>query len=250
MHKWLLTLFLIGLGIPSSINAQNIKHTEHNISANFFQIKEKLNYGIIFRGPGLGYSYSMFWDRKKYTIDYTARFAFDYLESRKISAGNINLVPLKLSFLFKTNEAIKIGPQILADYNYQLYPDLQSAYSFWFTHVSIGAASTLNFSMKERLFQIRLETTLLGLTSRTTKYTDPYFFEFGVGDAFRFVNKDFSLKTLINYTCSGFEVRLKPNKNKRVGFAYAFQYYGYFNQPRISFLNQMIKIIFIPQKSK
>jgi hypothetical protein len=136
---------------------------------------------------------------------------------------------------------------LIADYNYQMYPDLQSGYSFWFTHISLGISSEYKFSINRNLLKLRLETSLFGFTSRQEVYNDPYFFDMGFGYALKSVNQDLIFGSLNNYNHTEFELRWQNSDESRIAFAYNLQYYGYFRDPSFTMLNQMLKIIFLPK---
>jgi hypothetical protein len=211
-----------------------------------------MNYGLIFKGPGLVYDFSARWETKNRIVDYSFRFGFNYLETKKIAAANINLVPAKLKYLFKASDATNffIGPLLLADYNYELYPDLQSGYSFWFTHMSIGIASEYKFNLNQNHFKIKLESTFFGFTSRQEVYDDPYFFELSPAYIIQAVNQDLKFGSLKNYNHTEFEIRWQPVSASKIAFAYNLQYYGYFQEPEIAMVNQTLKIIFLPKNPK
>ncbi len=238
--------FILSAGIASS---QMDKSHFHAVTLNFLQIKEELNYGIVFRGLGLGYAYSAQWQNDKNLLGYDARFSFTILDTRDILAPSINVVPVRLDYLFKmgTNNRFCIGPFFTMEYNFEMYPDLQSGYSFWFTHYSLGGALNYSFNAQKHHFDFIFHTTLLGITSRNPVYDDPYFFDLSLGYILRFVHQNFQFGTLNRYNQSELEIRWQPKAISRLAFAYTFQYYGYFDIPKLTMLNQFVKLIILPK---
>ena len=253
MNKRLSSSLVILLCLGNIINSQQIRTIENKFSLNHLQINEGMNHGLIFRGPGIGYDFCIRWENKTRIIEYSARFAFSYLEnSRSIGGGNINFIPLNLAYLFKSNEEsqLTIGPHLIADYNYAMYPDLQSGYSFWFTHFSMGLASQYKFNINQNLFRLSLGLALYGFTSRTQEYENPYFFDSSLGYAIKFVNQDLKAGSLNRYNHTEFEFRWQPKSESRIAIAYNLQYYGYIKEPEIIMINQMLKLVLLPGISK
>jgi hypothetical protein len=246
-------VFLTFLLLLASLSgAQQLRSHDHTVALNFIQIKEQANYGLVFKGPGLGYAYSALWENEKRILDYEGRFSFNVPVTREIFAAAVNFVPLKFDYLFKTDADGKlcIGPYAMIDYNYELYPDLQSGYSYWFTHFSLGGAVRYSFETKGNRFDLAFHTTLLGMTSRQPVYDDPYFFDLGFGDIVRFVNQDLQFGSWNRYNQSEVEVRWTPARESRFAYAYSFQYYGYGDEPGLTLINQSIKFIILPKKNK
>ena len=100
MNKTFTIIF--GLILSASIaSSQMNKSHFHAVTLNFLQIKEELNYGIVFRGPGLGYAYSAQWQNDKNFIDYEGRLSLSVPVTREIIAASFNVVPVRLDYLFK-----------------------------------------------------------------------------------------------------------------------------------------------------
>ena len=233
----------------SLMAAQERKTHENVVSLNYLQVDEELNYGLVFRGPGLSYSFAAETENRKRLVNYSCNFGFTYLETRKIAAGNLQFVPFRLKYLCKpfSDTSFYIGPYLIGEYNYEVYPDLQSGFSYWLTHVSVG----INFKYQTRymnnLVTFSLSSTLAGMVSRTAPYKNPYFYDLSFGDVIRYVNSDFTLETVNRFNQSGIEIRWQPGLAFRLAFAYVFEYYGYYDYPRMTMINQMAKVIILPK---
>ncbi|MDP1728338.1 MAG: hypothetical protein Q8M15_16260 [Bacteroidota bacterium] len=53
-------------------------------SVKYIQIKEALNYGLVFRGPGFCYQPVWQLENEKRVINYQARLAYSFLEAKEI----------------------------------------------------------------------------------------------------------------------------------------------------------------------
>jgi hypothetical protein len=52
------------------------------------------------------------------------------------------------------------------------------------------------------------------------------------------------------YNQSELEVRWRPKAGSRLAYAYTFQYYGYYDSPELTILNQSLKLMILPKKDK
>jgi hypothetical protein len=248
MKKSLLLLILLNLAALNSYSQFSLDHN-HQVVVSFLQIKDEMNYGLVFRGPGLGFTYSSERQNDRLLIDYQARISMSVVMTRDILAPSFNLVPVRFGTLFNTGpmKHFLIGPYLVAEYNYELYPDLQSGYSFWFTHFSMGAAATGWFSFGKHRIDLSLFTTVFGFTSRQPVYDDPYFYDLSFSDVIKDLHQDLQFGSWGKYNQTEFEIRWKPDKHSRMAFAYLLQYYGYFDEPSLGMLNQSVKLIFLPK---
>lgn len=246
----LISGFFLMIGLCTS---QTEKSHAHMISVNFQQIDEDFNYGLVFKGPGLGYSYFASWQKKKWALVYEGRLFLNAPMSKGVIGMSYDVVPVRLDFLFKTGEKQKfsVGPYFIAEYNYQNYPDLQSGYSFWFTNFSLGAAMSYSFDIKKSKLDLLLHTTVMGLTSRTDELPGyPYFYDLSFSYAVKDVHQDMQFGSWNLYNQSELEVRWCPNAGSRLAYAYTCQYYGYYDSPRLTILNQSLKLMILPKKDK
>jgi len=249
MNKFI-CFFLGSFLLASLARSQETNIQTHTIYLNFLQIKEEMNYGLVFKGPGLGDAYTDSYQNKKRIFTYEGRFNISVPMTREILAMSFNVVPLKLDYLFRTGAEGKVcvGPYLITEYNYQAYPDLQSGYSFWLTHYSLGAAVTGWFPIKKSRIDLSLHTTLLGITSRQTEIEDPYFFDQSFGYAMQYVHQDFQFGSWDRYNETEFEVKWTPKETSRLAFAYSFEILYYSQFPTLTMINNTIKFIILPKK--
>jgi hypothetical protein len=246
-------VFVTGLFLLTGIVRSQDKTTqEHTLVMNFLQVKDEMNYGLAFRGPGLGYAYTARWQNENRILEYQGRISFNFPMTRGIIATSSNIVPVKFDYLFKTGADGKVcvGPYAILEYNYETYPDLQSIYSFWFTNYSLGCALTGRFNIKHSRIDLSMHVTAFGLTSHQPEIDDPYFYETGFGDIIGYLHSDFQFGSWNLYNNYELELRWTPKPDARLAFAYTFQSYNYSDQPTLNMINQTVKLIFLPKKAK
>lgn len=233
----------------SIIEAQDtLKHNIHSftLKTEFIQIKDEFNYGLVNNGLNLGAQYSI-----EKTLD-NARFIY----SPEISFGaNFNkgiglswgFVPIEFFYGYKIDEnetkPLIIGAYFSTNYNWQLYPELQSGHMFWFTSIEVGPQLIFALPIKNRHVKIIFSNSLAGLASRPEPATESYFYSLTFSD---FVtnahsNLQFGSFNLFNHT--NFEVKLLNKKKKKLSMAYEFEYFGYYMQPKLSYLSHSLNFI-------
>jgi hypothetical protein len=238
-------LLFVGISTIYSQNYGLVKSSSLSISNS--QIKESANFGFVFKGGGFSYEINRSWTNDKRMITYENDFGVDILSSHGIGALGFNLKPIDIGYLFKlpvSQNSIYIGPTLKGEYNYFLYPDLQSGFDYWFTNYSLGFRSVFDVNLQRSNFQIKLNTSLLGLSSRQPAYRDPYFFDLGVGFALEHLHQNLTFGSLNSYNTSNMEIIWRPKQNSKLSFGYALTYKGYYGSPQISMFNQTFKLIF------
>jgi hypothetical protein len=228
------------------------KHHEHAVGAGYIQVKEGLNYGLVFRGAGVLYQGNWFYTIGENRLSYDVKFNFSYFTAREIDGAAIGLQPVHFAYDLDIGKKKKlfIGAALHIDYNYALYPDLQSGFSFWFTNYSLGAGIDYKFHVKRQVFRIKGFTTIAGFSSRPPVYRNPYFFELSAGNAIKYLHDDLEFGSFNAYNQSNFEIRWQPRELSRLAAAYALDYYGYHDAPRFTMLNQYLKLIIYPRQQK
>ncbi|MEK7253615.1 MAG: hypothetical protein AAB316_02630 [Bacteroidota bacterium] len=241
--------FLLAAAFGATAFCQSTRSSEQSLVVNFLQIKEGLNHGLVFRGFGLQYQRLWEWENDQRLVSYEAGIGLAAPTSRGIIGAQLHLLPGRVSYLRKTGGVrdLAAGLFFTGEYNYQMYPDLQSGYSFWLTHYSVGGALAYPFEAGGQLFEVKFRTTLLGATSRPEVERGEYFFDASLGDMVRYLHQDFQFGTWNRYNQTGLEIRWQPKADARLAFAYGMNYYGYFKQPRLTMIDQSLKLIFLPK---
>jgi len=246
-----LSTFSITSGYAQLENGASSRRHMNFYKLGFKQIKEDANIGLVFNGPEVIYGH--YWEYSKnnmiFSIENEIGVCIPF--SKGIPALDIYFKPAEVSCLILTRKKNKLaaGPFVKFEYNYTLYPQLQSAFDYWFTNFSLGIRSRYNFSIASQPLSLRLKSSLCGFTSRQPDYRNPYFYDIGFKHAIRHVNSDLRFSILGEYNTSDFELSWKPKADSRITWAYCFNYNGYFETPEISIVRQAIKLTFNP-KSK
>lgn len=241
-------LFLTLLSVLRS-TAQNKEIISNSfLNSGLKQIKESANFGLVFNGPEIGYGH--YWESLKnnriFSIENEIRVCIPF--SKGIPALNVYLKPAEISYLFCTsNKSFAVGPLLKFEYDYTLYPQLQSAFDYWFTNFSLGINSRYNFSVVGQLLNARFKFSLCGFTSRQPDYRNPYWYDIGFKHAIKHLNSYFEFSTLSKYNTTDFELSWKPKPNSRITWAYCFNFSGYFDAPEISMVSHNIKLTFNPK---
>ena len=252
MRRWVRTCnaTLFWLLITPSIFSQEA-HTLRTtyFSADFLQIKESANYGLVFRGPSIRFGMNWMLSRNNDFIFYEYNLGLGAPLSKGIIGINFCLKPVETAYLWKLpweKSTTGIGPSLKMEYNAQSYPDLQSGYNFWLTHYSLGLSANTFFTVNNSLIKIRLFTSLFGLTSRTEEYTDPYFFDIGFGEVIMDSHRNFKLTTVQEFNNTTIEIRFQRRNSSRFSLSYVMEYSAYSKYPEIRLLNQSIRFNLVP----
>jgi len=237
---FLLLIFTLGSAQDKTFSRNSL------FAAGYKQINESANFGLIFSGPDL--NYGMVWK----SVNEKRYFSFEYelgaaiLFSKKIPALDFYLKPIDLAYLLKIpleGESLYLGPIMKMEYDYELYPDLQSGFDYWFTNLSFGIGALYDFNYKNISFRIKLNSSLAGYISRQEAYRDPYFYDIGFKYALKHLHHDLYFGSFDDYNVSRVEILCKPKNNSRLTFGYFLKYSGYYHDPQITILNQGIVLI-------
>ena len=253
--KLLIILFLSTFAI-SNCYAQHNSGASLNKHLNYYklgikQIQEAHNTRLVFNGPEAIYGH--YWEYSKnsriFSIENEIGVCIPF--SKSIPALDFYFKPAELSYLFRTpgKNSLAVGPLVKFEYNYTLYPQLQSGFDYWFTNFSLGIKTLYNFNLASQSLSVRLKFSLCGFTSRQPDYRNPYFYDIGVKHAVKHLNSDLEFSTIDKFNSSDFELSWKPKHESRITWAYCFNYSGYFEAPEISIVRHTIRLEFNP-KSK
>lgn len=248
MRKIISISFCILL-ISPFVKGQIIKTHSSGLYINYIQLKDQMNYGLVFSGPGLNYAYSYSWESDRSLISYEGILGMSVMQTHDIPAFNANIIPIHLSYLsdFDSYKDFMAGIIFITEYSNQFNPDLQSGILFWHTYLSLGPAIKFTKKIAGYQFRFSANSSLIGFNSRQPASHDPYFWKINYGDLFEPHFKDLSFGSLNIFNNSEFEIRWIPIEKSRFEFAYNLKYTGYYIEPKLSILNQSIKFIIKPK---
>jgi len=231
------------------IYAQNptwIKSHHVAYKTQFFQIKDAFNYGLVYNGVNLKGEYSFVLKSDRKTFSYDADLAFG-VNFKKGVALAWHFKPIDIFYGWRINKnhlnPLILGPYFATNYNWQLYPYLQSGHMYWFSSIEIGPRIEYTTPIKSRLFRFTMTNSLAGWASRPLPGTETYFYSLKFSD---FVsnphsNMKFGSFDLFNHTI--LEIEMANTKGKRLSVAYEFEYFGYYNDPKLSYIAHSINLI-------
>lgn len=224
-------------------DSDSIIHRQH-LSLEALQIKESLNLGLVFTGPQIVYAHSWGQANAETSWVLTSEIGAGVVFSRGIMGANIHLMPARWQYKWKVAPALFVGTVLAAEYNYQLYPDLQSGFSYWFSCWSAGVAVEYQFQAFDNDWRIAGTTSLLGLTSRPPEARNPYFFDLGFAEAVRYLHQNITFGSVNQFTRTSIELMWKPRTTTNIGISYTADVDVYFLAPRWTTLRQGIKVTF------
>jgi len=246
-HKlyFILLLFLFSIVLNAQVSPTKKEHIV-SFKTQFIQIKDAFNYGLVYNGLNLKGSYSFVLSSDKFTFSYNPDLAFGAMFNKGVAMA-WHVKPIDLFYGWKVNKSetkpLTIGPYFATNYNWQLYPYLQSGHMFWFSALEFGPRFLFTTPIKSKVFRITLTNSLAGWTSRPEPATETYFYSLTFSD---FVNNahsnmKFGSFDLFNHTT--LEIALAHAKDKKMSIGYEFEYFGYFDDPRLSYMAHSINLI-------
>jgi len=251
MKTSIISILLLVFFLPGSAQENAVSRYSF-FSTGFSQVKEAANFGLVFSGPVI--NYGMTWnirnEKRMITCGYELGVGIPF--SKNIPALDIYLKPINVAYMFRfpvLHSRLYIGPDLKFEYNYTLYPQLQSGFDYWFTIFSLGLKAHYAFNYQSSAFQIALSSSLAGFTSRQPDYRDPYFFDIGFKFAVRDLHQKLVFGSFEKYNTTDLEILWKPVSESRFTFGYEFRYAGYYQAPEFKKVSHSIKILF-SKKSK
>lgn len=208
------------------------------------QIKESQNFGLVFTGVHASYAHTWQWEGENASSQLRSELGGGVLFSRAILGISLRCMPVEWLYYWNIAPSLYLGSIVAADYQYQLYPDLQSGASYWFSSWSAGVAARYSFHAFENDWNIAGSTSLLGFTSRPLTVRSPYFFDLGVGEAIRYLHQNIQFGSVNRFIRAQVEIAWKPQQNSSFRIAYTLSADTYFDTPQWTTLRQGIAITF------
>jgi hypothetical protein len=242
-----LRLFILLLLILENGYSRDISETKSAFwSAGSTQVKEDANFGMVFTGAGFNYGMNRSFVNEKRIITLETEVGFQVLFSRKIPALDFYIKPVDMSYMFKcssSGRALHIGPFVKLEYDYYMYPQLQSGFDYWFIRLSLGINALYRFMLLNSSFNVKFGSSVFGIVSRQPEYRDPYFFDIGIKYAIRHMHQSLAFASFNSFNTADLEIMWKKSRNSRISIGYSLKYSGYYNEPDINMISQSIKIV-------
>ena len=243
--KYISTLFL--LLCTRIISSQELPSTRSTfLSASYLQVKEEANYGLVFRGPAV--DFGMRWEIpiRNNTILYEYHLGAGFPLAKGVIGLNMSLKPVDISIVRDIpagNIIFQAGPALKMQYDVQFYPDLQSGYDFWLTSYNAGIKLRAIIPAMTGMIRLGIWNSLLGLTSRTEPYTDPYFFDLGFWEVMKDIHSNLEFSSLSRFINTTFTAEYLFKKHPRIALAYVLDYSYYADPYKMTFMNQSLRLI-------
>jgi hypothetical protein len=177
---------------------------------------------------------------------FNSKIGVGLLFNREILGITTNITPVDFFYGFKIetpNEMnLYLGPRLFANYNLQIYPDLQMGHDFWATNINLSPNALLEIPYQDDLIRTQISVSLLGLTSRTPQSRNPYFFSLNPGVIFSDMNSGFEFGSLNKFLHTTFSAEYLFGKSKIWGLGYGINYFEYFAKPEIKILNHTLNL--------
>jgi len=245
MNRIILGLFAIlySINLYSQDNSPGTNPT-HTLSfkAQYIQIKDEFNYGLVFSGPNLvvGYSFSRITDKD--ILMYAPEIAFGGVFNK--GAGFAwRFKPIDIFYGRNiTTKQITIGGYVATDYQWQQYSELQGGRLFWFSTIEIGPRIQYVLPYKSGILNIDFSNSLAGFTSRPEVSTETYYYDFSFSEFISVAHQDLTFGSFNLFNRTKFGVAIAPNSWRHLKIGYNFEYFGYYKEPTLSFICHSINL--------
>jgi hypothetical protein len=203
----------------------------HEVVVGVLQLKDGLNLGMVFNGVQFEYRYGVQWQINTHEIQYQPRFGVGIGFKRGMMITQIHFAPVNVTWTMPVYEqnghTIRIGANLITDYNYQLLEDLHDAPLFWTAEIGVSPVIHYSYQWNNKQIRVVIQNSLMGFTSHFQGY-DPYFWQKTFKDAFvkPHTGLKFGSYNHYNHTTVAFE--FVPNILKKHSLVYEFDYLGLF----------------------
>ena len=215
-----------------------------SIGGQYHQIKDAFNYGYVFHGPGLdiAYRFEKVWGKQH--LQYQGSLSFG-LNFKKGMGLNLGFSPIDLFYgyqLSKSESRLVLGAYISDTYSWQLYPSLQSGHLFWFTSIELGPKIDWTVAIKKHRLRFQLANSLIGFSSRPEAGTEVYFYDRSLHHFIAFAHRQLHFGSFNQFNRTVFDLEWQRETNKRFYIGYSFEYYGYYKNPKLSYLSHALRL--------
>jgi hypothetical protein len=236
LFQVLLINLILGFGLPA--NSQSV----HSISfkPQYFQIKESFNYGLVHDGLNLGVEYTLTKRTENIMFSYSPEFSFGINYAQGVGMAWY-LQPVDIFYGWKIGKHnLFIGPYFSMNYQWQLYPELQSGHLYWYSSFELGPQLMLDVFIGQTKLNIMFSNVFLGWVSRPEPQptNEVYFYSLAASDWIGNAHQDltFGFNNLFNNTI----LKIELDSDRKVKWGYEFNYFGYFEDPKVQYMSHAI----------
>lgn len=246
----LVLLFVACCTAPSLAGQDPARITNHSVAlkSQFLQIKDAFNYGLVHNGFNIAGAYTWDCHTEKSYFACAPDLSFG-LNFKKGTGITLHTKPVDLFYgwilINSTVTKLTIGPYFSASYNWQFYPQLQSGHMFWFTSMEAGPRIFIHTPVKSRVFRICFSNSVAGWNSRPVPATETYFYSMKFADFISNAHSHMKFGSFELFNHTQLIVESISRKDKRLSLAYEFEYFGYYPDPRLSYITHSIQLKWI-----
>jgi hypothetical protein len=236
-------ILLFSVNAYSQENNTSIGKT-HTLSfkTQYIQVKDALNYGLVYNGPNLGVAYSYKKSTDENMLTYSPEVYFGGLFA-KGGGFSWRFKPIDIFYgLNLKSRHITIGAYLSTDYQWQQYPELHGGRLYWFSSIEIGPKIAYELHTNSYLLNICFSNSLAGFTSRPKQTNEPYFYSFSLSEFINVANQNLDFGSFNQFNRTKLEIKLNPDSWKRFSIGYSFEYFGYYQEPSLSYLSHSFNL--------
>lgn len=243
-------IFIVCLLFATILNAQTGKsQKEHflTLKIEFFQIKEAANYGLVFNGLNLVVDYDLVIINENTIFQYSPEFGFGANFNNGIGLS-WEFKPIDLYYGFQifeeSNYDFFVGPYASINYQFQLYPELQSGHNYWFSFVDLGPKIIAKVNLLDIPLRVSFSNSIAGLGSRpkVNPQSESHFYSLNFFDWLSDMNSNFEFGSFNLLNHSNLEIEFISILKDGLSIEYEFEYYGYFNNPKLDYISHGINL--------
>lgn len=258
MRHLLFLSILLSLVTFNGTKAQQISNDLSHIFSfkpQFFQIKDAFNYGLVFNGLNLFTEYELNYQKGENLLSISPELAFGASYNPHSGLGlSWHFIPIDLYYGFKlkkvSTKSVLLGPYFATNYNWQMYPELQSGHMLWFTSFELGSKLMITLPLIKREFLVSFSTSLAGFVSRPEPATEIHFYSLKMSDFVNNAHHDLKFGFSERFNHTNLEIELIRKEKKKMSLAYEFEYFGNYLGPKVSFVSHSINMKWVMRGKK
>lgn len=234
-------LFSAKVYSQDSISATSKTHIV-SFKTQFIQIKDALNYGLVYNGPNLGVAYSYTKNTDREMFMYSPEIYFGGLFN-KGGGFSWRFKPVDIYYGRQLkSKPITIGAYLSTDYQWQQYPELHGGRLYWFSSIEIGPKIAFTLHHKAYSFNMCFSNSLAGFTSRPEPTSESYYYSFSFSEFINVAHQNLNFGSYNQFNRTKLGVDIKHDLWKRFSMGYSFEYFGYYQEPSLSYLSHSLNL--------
>jgi len=245
MIKQIRIILILLITLFNSVCAQSsTRNSKHSLifKSQFIQIKDAQNYGLVYNGPNLGASYSYEKNSEVKLFMYSSEIYFGGLFN-KGGGFSWRFKPFEVYYgRHLKSKPITIGTYFSTDYQWQQYPELHGGRLYWFSSIEIGPKIAFELHHKSYSFNIYFSNSVAGFTSRPKPTSESYFYSFSFSEFIKVAHQNLDFGTYNQFNKTKFGIELKHDSWKRLSTGYGFEYFGYYQEPKLTYLSHSLNL--------